>query len=70
MPELTLEALDQRLAALERKIESLTSVIPPLRDWRSVVGISEMTEFSQAMLAEMAAYREADRAAAIAEAEE
>jgi hypothetical protein len=38
-----------------------SNVVPPTRDWRSVIGISEMTDFSRDILAEMAANREADR---------
>ena len=64
MPELTLEALAARVASLERKMATLTGVVPPTRDWRSVVGISEETEFSRQMRVEMEAIREADRKAA------
>ncbi len=64
MPELTLEALAARVASLELKVATLTGVVPPTRDWRSVVGISEETEFSRQMRAEMEAIREADRKAA------
>ena len=74
MPELTLEALAARVAALEREVSQLKgkppSVIPPTRDWRSVVGISEETDFSRAMMAEMAARREAERNAALEEGRE
>lgn len=74
MSELTLEAVAERLAALERQVAALTAavtppqvsagVMPASRDWRSVVGISEETEFSRLMQAEMAAAREAERKAA------
>ena len=67
MAELTLEALAQRVAALERKLASLTSVVPPSRDWRSVVGISEDNEFTRQMLAEIEANSEAERRAALEE---
>ena len=60
MPELTLESLAARVAELERKLAS-TTIVPPTRDWRTVVGISEETEFSLQMQAEMEANREADR---------
>lgn len=65
MPEVTLESLAKRLHDLEVKVAGLANgnVIPPTRDWRSVIGISEMTDFSRDMLAEMAASREADREA-------
>lgn len=68
MPELTLESLAARVAELERKLAHTSpSVIPASRDWRSVVGISEETEFSRGMLAEMAAYREDERKAMLEE---
>ncbi len=67
MNDLTLESLAERLAALERKVAALTpNVVPPARDWRSVVGISEETEFSRQWLAEMTTRRDAERAAALA----
>ena len=65
MPELTLESLERRIAEIERRLnEKHSNVIPATRDWRSVVGISEETDFSRAMIAEMEAQREADRRAA------
>ena len=61
MPELTLESLAARIAEIERKLaDKSSSVIPPTRDWRSVVGISEDNEFTRAMQAEIIALREAD----------
>ena len=70
MPELTLESLAARVAELERKLANTPSVIPATRDWRSVVGISEETEFSRSMMAEMEAHREAERKEALEEAGE
>ena len=67
MPELTLEALAARLALVEQKLSALTAVVPPSRDWRSVVGISQETEFSRLMQAEMDAAREVERQAALRE---
>ena len=67
MPEPTLQELAARLAAVEAQLRTQSGVIPPTRDWRSVVGISEETEFSRAMQAEMDAAREAERQAALAE---
>jgi len=65
MPEITLEALASRLEAVEKKLASLTSsIVPAVRDWRSVVGISEENEFTRTMYAEMEAQREANRKAA------
>jgi hypothetical protein len=65
MAELTLESLARRLDELERRLnERQPPVIAPTKDWRSVVGISEMTDFSRLMQAEMDALREVDRRAA------
>ena len=73
MPELTLESLAARVAELERELSALKAkspvVISPTRDWRSVVGISEETDFSRAMLAEMEANSEAERQAALEDQE-
>ncbi len=67
MPEVTLESLAARVAALEARVDAMSgSVIPARRPWQSVVGISEETEFSRRMTAEMEAAREADRQAALA----
>jgi hypothetical protein len=69
MAGLTLEDLAKRLEAVERRLDEMqVPVIAPTKDWRSVVGISQMTDFSRLMLAEMEAVREADRKAAEAEA--
>ncbi len=65
MSELTLESLARRLEEVERRLnEKQPSIIAPTKDWRSVVGISEETDFSRLMQAEMAAMRDADRRAA------
>lgn len=65
MSELTLESLARRIDEIERRLnEKQPSVIAPTKDWRSVVGISEMTDFSRLMQAEMDALRDADRRAA------
>lgn len=62
MTELTLESLAKRVAALEKKLaERETWSIPPSRDWREVIGLSEDNEFTRDMLAEMQARRDADR---------
>ena len=60
------ESLAALVAMLEEKIAALGSVIPPTRDWRSVVGISDETEFSRSMLAEMDANHAAEREATLA----
>jgi hypothetical protein len=65
VPELTLESLAARVAELERELAVLKAkppaVIPPTRDWRSVVGMFEESEFSRAMDAEIAAMRAAEQ---------
>lgn len=66
-PELTLESLAARVAELERKMAVREGVILASRDWREVVGISEETEFSRLMQAELAAIKEAERQAALSE---
>lgn len=69
MAELTLESLARRVEELERAAAARGgSVVPPLRDWRSVCGISEETEFSRLLLAEMATIREGGRQGADADA--
>jgi hypothetical protein len=65
MSELTLESLARRLDEIERCLnEKQSAVIAPTKDWRRVVGISEETDFSRLMQAEMDALRDADRRAA------
>jgi hypothetical protein len=65
MSEPTLESLARRLDEVERRLnEKQPSVIAPTKDWRSVVGISEETDFSRLMQAEMDAMRDAERRAA------
>lgn len=64
MPEITLESLAARLEVVEKKLSRLSSVVPPTRDWRSVVGTCEDNEFTRAVWAEIEAAREAERQAA------
>ena len=65
MSELTLESLARRLEEVERRLnEKQPSVIAPTKNWRSVVGISEVTDFSRLMQAEIDALRDAERRAA------
>ena len=61
MPDLTLESLAARVAELERKLAADNGATPATRDWRSVVGISEETEFSRQMQTEIEANSEAER---------
>lgn len=65
MPEVTLESLAARLAAVERELAALKGgYTPASRNWESVVGISEETKFSRQMQAEMRAFKDAQRRAA------
>ncbi len=65
MSEPTLESLARRLEEVERRLnEKQPFVVPPAKDWRKVVGISEATDFSHLMQAEMDALRDAERQAA------
>ena len=64
MSELTLETLAARVADLEREVSSLKSnsaaVIPASRDWRSVVGMFEDSDFMCQVDAEVLALRNAE----------
>lgn len=60
MPEDTIESLAARMAELERKLAEASRP----KDWRAVVGVLPDDEFTRAWAAEVAADREADRAAA------
>jgi len=60
MPENTVDTLAARVAELERKLAA--STMPT--DWRVVVGMFPDDEFTRAWAAEVAADREAERAAA------
>jgi len=66
MTEWTLESLATRLTELERKVAGLqaSGIIPPSRDWQSVVGLFTGSEHSKQVDAEIAAAREAERQAA------
>lgn len=63
MPEMTLEALAKRVEELERKLAELSNPAP-VKDWRSVVGMFDDSEFMRQVDAEAAAIREASRQAA------
>ena len=60
MPELTLEALAARVAAVERRLDTLSGVVPPSRDWRSVVGLFDGSEFMPRVDAEIQSLRAAE----------
>jgi hypothetical protein len=65
MPEITLESLAARLAAVERELAALKGgFTPAVRDWESVVGTFEDTESFRQMQAEMKAFKDAQRRAA------
>jgi hypothetical protein len=65
MTDVTLEALAERVAALERKLAG-----EPDQDWRRVVGILGDSEFARRMVEETLALREAEREAARGSEEE
>ena len=67
--EVTLESLARRVAALERQI-SRQSVVPPTRDWRSVIGMSADTPIVREVHAAIAEAREQERREAREEAGE
>ena len=61
MPELSLESLADRIAAIERKLAEKPA---PNKDWRSVVGILGDSESAKRMRDETEAMIEAERVAA------
>jgi len=67
VPELTLESLAARLTEVERELAALKArppaVIPAPRDWRSVVGMFEDSDFMRQVDAEVAALRDAEQKA-------
>jgi hypothetical protein len=65
MAEVTLESLARRVEALEKAIAEQRSQESSKKDWRSVVGMfDDDPEFMQQVIAEGAAWREAERKAA------
>ena len=63
MPELTLESLAARVAALEQQLAERKTP-SPTKDWRSTLGMFAGNEFIEQLDAEVAAMREAERKAA------
>lgn len=66
MPEITLESLAARVAALEKELAEQKAA-PPARkkDWRRTVGMfDDDPDFAREVLAEGQAIREAEREAA------
>jgi hypothetical protein len=64
MSPLTLESLEQRVAALERKLAEWSPAAPPgvrWKDWRQAVGQFTPSELSEEVDAAGRAIREADR---------
>jgi len=66
MNEPTLESLAARLEAVEQFVASQRALMPPPRtkDWRRTIGMFADSEFIRQLDAEVAAVREAERAAA------
>ena len=71
MMELTLESLAARVAELEREVTSMKtkvpSIVPASRDWRSVVGMFEESEFMRQVDVEVEAARNAEQTVASVE---
>ncbi len=67
MSELTLESLAARVAELERQRRAGAGILRATRDWTSVVGMFENSEFSRLVDAEVQAMRDAEQAALDAE---
>jgi molybdopterin converting factor small subunit len=63
MPELTLESLAARVAALEKQLAEQKAP-PQKKDWRRTIGMFAGNEFIKELDAEVAAMREAEREAA------
>lgn len=70
VPEVTLEAVVERLAALERQVAALTAartpspdVIPAAGDWLSAVGMFTDSDFMRQVDAEIQAMRAAEQRA-------
>jgi hypothetical protein len=60
MSEVTLESLAARIAALEAR---LSNPPPPVKDWRSVIGMFDDDPGFQDVIDEINAIREAERVA-------
>ncbi len=61
MSDMTLEALVKRIEILEKQVARL---MPPAKDWRSVIGMFEGSDFMRQVDEEGRVIREADRRAA------
>ena len=64
MPEVTLESLAARVAELEKRLAA-----KPVKDWRSVIGLFDGSEFMDQVIEEGKKYRESLRLEAKAEAD-
>ncbi len=64
MPEITLESLAARLAAVERQLAERTAAPPRAKDWRRTVGMFDDDPGFEDVIAEGRAIREAERASA------
>jgi hypothetical protein len=63
MAEVTLEAIVNRLEALERQVAEQAAAAPPKKDWRRVAGMFTGSEFMKQVDMEGQSIREADRQA-------
>jgi hypothetical protein len=63
MSEHTIESLAQRVERLERELAMLRGIIPPTRDFRSVVGMFQGSDFMKQVDAEIEAIRAAEQKA-------
>jgi hypothetical protein len=61
MSEHTIESLAQRIEKLERELAMLRGVIPPTRDFHSVVGMFRGSDFMKQVDAEIEAMRAAEQ---------
>lgn len=64
MPAINLEDLAARLEAVERELADSRSAARSKKGWRELIGTMEDNEFTRAMLAEIEAARDAERAEA------
>ena len=67
MPEITLESLAARLAAVERQLAEQKAAPTRTKDWRRVVGMFDSDPGFLDVIREAEAIREADQAAGRAE---
>ena len=66
MPEVTLESLAARVTELEQKLAAQST---PVKDWRSVIGLTNDADFMDQVIEEGRKYRESLRKEAEDEAD-